>query len=52
MVLHLARRFEEMFVKISGKRRLYPHEFEQTMLQLRSMFWTYRRISNLEDYNH
>ncbi|KAK3067363.1 hypothetical protein LTR53_015816 [Teratosphaeriaceae sp. CCFEE 6253] len=38
MVLRLARRFEEMFPRISGKRRLHPHEFEQTMLQLRSMF--------------
>ncbi|KAK3068222.1 hypothetical protein LTR53_014386, partial [Teratosphaeriaceae sp. CCFEE 6253] len=28
MVLHLAQRFEEMFPKISGKRRLHPYEFE------------------------
>lgn len=48
MVLHLARRFEEVFPKIQGKRRLNPYEFDQTLAQLRAMFWAYRRISNKE----
>ena len=38
MILHLARRFDETFPKIAGKRRLHPHEFDQVLSQLRAMF--------------
>ncbi|KAK5716422.1 hypothetical protein LTR15_009313 [Elasticomyces elasticus] len=49
MVLYLARRFEEMFPKIQGKRRVNPREFDMTLMQLRTMFWNYRRIENNAD---
>ena len=38
IVIYLVRRFEEMFPKIQGKRRLNPREFDQALEQLRTMF--------------
>jgi len=43
MVLHIARRFEEVFPMIQGKRRLHAYELDQTLVQLRNMFWGYRQ---------
>jgi len=44
MVLHMARKFEEVFPKVSGKRRLHPQQFDQMLAQLRAMFWNYRLL--------
>ncbi len=41
MILHIAQRFEEIFPEIQGKRRLHASEFEQTLAQLKAMFWDY-----------
>jgi len=51
MILHIARRFEEIFPEIQGKRRLHASEFEQTLAQLKAMFWDYRQISS-DSENH
>ncbi len=51
MILHIARRFEEIFPEIQGKRRLHASEFEQTLAQLKAMFWDYRQISS-DHENH
>jgi len=45
MVEHMARRYEETFPKIHGKRRIHPHEFDHMLTQLRTMFWNYRRVN-------
>jgi len=44
MVLHLARWFEKLFPEIQGNRRPHPYELDQTLAQLRAMFWSYRQI--------
>ncbi|KAK0776646.1 hypothetical protein LTR87_017980 [Friedmanniomyces endolithicus] len=51
MILYIARRFEEIFPEIQGKRRLHASEFEQTLAQLKAMFWDYRQISS-DSENH
>ncbi len=38
IILYIARRFEEIFLEIQGKRRLHALEFEQTLAQLKAMF--------------
>jgi len=38
-----------MFPEIQGKRRLHPYEFDQTLAQIRAMFWSYRQISEASD---
>jgi len=38
IILYIARQFEEIFLVIQGKRRLYALEFEQTLAQLKAMF--------------
>ena len=44
MVQHIARRYEEAFPEIEGKRRLHPIEFDKMLEQLRQLFWNYRRV--------
>ncbi|KAK0794727.1 hypothetical protein LTR75_010752 [Friedmanniomyces endolithicus] len=51
MILYIAQRFEEIFPEIQGKRRLHASEFEQTLAQLKAMFWDYRQISS-DSENH
>jgi len=51
MILYIARRFEEIFPEIQGKQRLHASEFEQTLAQLKAIFWNYRQIS-LDSENH
>jgi len=41
IILYIAQRFKEIFLVIQGKRRLYALEFEQTLAQLKAMFWDY-----------
>ncbi|KAK1046043.1 hypothetical protein LTR74_018034 [Friedmanniomyces endolithicus] len=41
MILHIARQFKEIFLEIQGKQRLHASEFEQTLAQLKAMFWNY-----------
>ena len=51
IVLHLSQRFEEIFPKIQGKRRLHALEFERMIAQLRTMFWNYRQVNlDYEDW--
>ena len=51
MILHLSHRFEEVFPKIQGKRRLHALEFERMITQLRAMFWNYRQVNlDYEDW--
>ncbi len=38
MVLHICRRYEEIFPKEAGKRRVDPHEFDKMLAELRNMF--------------
>ncbi len=38
IILYIARRFEEIFLEIQGKRRLHALELEQTLAQLKAMF--------------
>ncbi|GAB7362634.1 hypothetical protein MBLNU230_g2945t1 [Neophaeotheca triangularis] len=38
MVTHIARSYEEVFLRIQGKRRLEPNQFEAMLMQLRAMF--------------
>jgi len=45
IVLYLSQRFEEIFPKIQGKRRLHAIEFERMIAQLRLMFWNYRQVN-------
>ncbi len=53
MILYIAQRFEEIFLVIQGKRRLYALEFEQTLAQLKAMFWDYWQISlDYENYSY
>ncbi len=53
MILYIARRFEEIFPEIQGKRRLHALEFELTLAQLKAMFWDYRQISlDSENYSY
>ncbi len=49
MALYLARSYEEVFLKIAGKRHLHPMEFDKMIGQLRSMFWNYRLVDT--DYS-
>jgi len=51
IVLHLSQRFEEIFPRIQGKRRLHAIEFERMIAQLRTMFWNYRQVNlDYEDW--
>ena len=53
MVLHIVQRYEEIFPRIQGKRRLNPRGFDEALLGLRSMFWKYRRVyTNFTEYAH
>ncbi len=49
MILHIAQRFEEVFPKIAEKRRLHPIELDNMLMELRTMFWHYRKVN--VDYN-
>lgn len=53
MVLHIVQRYEEIFPRIQGKRRLNPQGFDEALLGLRSMFWRYRKVyTNFTEYTH
>ena len=42
MILHIARVYEDVFPRMSGKRHINPRAFEDMLEQLRRKFWTYR----------
>ena len=52
MILHIARKYEEVFPKLQGKRRLHPHEFDTMLEQIRAMFWDYRLVDVEYDASH
>ena len=53
MVLHIVQRYEEIFPRIQGKRRLNPQGFDEALLGLRNMFWKYRKVyTNYTEYPH
>ncbi len=49
MALYLIRSYEEVFLKIAGKRHLHSIEFDRIIGQLRSIFWNYRLVDT--DYS-
>ena len=50
MMVYIARRYEEVFPKLGGKRFLHLHQFELLIKQLRNMFWTHRLVPVHYDY--
>ena len=49
IALLVARRYEEVFPKVQGKRRLNPTEFDKMITAIRTHFWDYRRVAT--DYD-